>query len=121
MWPPSVTFCTARYVWSQLEINPGKLGAVAQRTYFPSLSRSQIVQNIPLPCASTNRARIVRTSVNGGPAKINFRMLSTDSPENRPDSFCGGSTLDRACVEGGWVEVAAPTALSTLISCEESA
>ena len=57
----------------------------------------------------------------GAPAKINFRMLSTDSPENRPDSFCGGSTLDRARAEQDWVEVPAPMALSTLISCEESA
>jgi hypothetical protein len=30
-------------------LDPGRLGADAQRTYRPSLSRSQSVQNIPLP------------------------------------------------------------------------
>src|SRR5438105_15882795 len=80
-----------------------------------------MVQNIPLPSASTKRAMIVRTSGNGAPAKINFRMLSTDSPENRPDSLCAGSTLDGGCVEGDCVAVAAPTTLSTLPSCEKSA
>src|SRR6516165_1291435 len=51
-----------------------------------------------LRCDSTNRAMIVSVSDRGDPAKISFKMLSTDSLEMRPDSFCTGSTLGRICV-----------------------
>jgi hypothetical protein len=40
---------------------------------------------------------IVRTSDRGDPARINFRMLSTDSLEKRADSFCACSTIDENC------------------------
>src|SRR6516162_10662624 len=38
---------------------------------------------------------IVSTSGSGDPAKINLRILSTDSPEKRPVWFSVGSTLGR--------------------------
>jgi hypothetical protein len=37
---------------------------------------------------------MVSTSDSGDPARINLKMLSTESPEKRADSFCPGSTLD---------------------------
>ena len=40
---------------------------------------------------------IVSTSASGEPEKINLRMLSTDSLEKKPDSFCAGSTPDSIC------------------------
>ena len=38
-----------------------------------------MVHNVPLPWDSTNRAMIVSTSDKGDPARINLRILSTDS------------------------------------------
>src|SRR5258708_19502016 len=40
---------------------------------------------------------IVGTSASGEPEKINLRILSTDSLEKKPDSFCAGSTPDSIC------------------------
>jgi hypothetical protein len=52
---------------------------------------------------------MVSTSDKGDPAKINFRMLSTDLLENKSDSLRVGSTLDGACTEGDCVVVVALT------------
>src|ERR1700758_5612581 len=41
---------------------------------------------------------IVRTSGSGAPAKINFKMLRTDSLEKSPNSLCAGSTVGGVCV-----------------------
>jgi hypothetical protein len=41
---------------------------------------------------------IVSTSGRGDPAKINFRILSTASVENKPGSFCDRSTLVSICM-----------------------
>src|SRR5580658_7263585 len=40
---------------------------------------------------------IVNTSDNSEPARINFRMLRTDSLEKRADSFCARSSFGRSC------------------------
>jgi hypothetical protein len=42
---------------------------------------------------------IVSTLGNGDPARINFKMLSTDSLEKRSDPFCGDSILERPSTE----------------------
>src|SRR5580704_2653532 len=55
-----------------------------------------MVHNVPLPCDSTNPAIIVNTSDNSDPARINFRMLRTESLEKKPDSFCSGSSFGRS-------------------------
>src|SRR5579862_9675461 len=62
---------------------------------FPSSSGSQIVQNVPCPCDSTNRAMILSTSGSGEPAKINFSRLRTVSIENSPALCSDGSSRDR--------------------------
>src|SRR6202167_5548427 len=77
--------------------NPGRLGAAAQCRYFPPVSGSQIVQDIPLPLDSTNRAMIVSTSDNSDPARIKFRMLRTDSLEKKPDAFCARPSFGSCC------------------------
>jgi hypothetical protein len=57
-----------------------------------------------LPWDSTNWAMIVSTSGKGDPAKINFKMLRTESLEKSPVPFCAGSTLASSskedCVDG---------------------
>src|ERR1700739_560735 len=68
-------------------MNPFRLGAAAQLSWRPSLSGSQMVHNVPSPRDSTSRAMIVSTSAKGAPARINRRMSSTDSEENKPGSF----------------------------------
>src|SRR5579862_7049017 len=76
-------------------LNPGRLGAAAQRSWLPSSSGSQIVHKAPLPSDSTNCAMTVSTSGNGDPAMINLRMLSTDSMEESADPLCSVSTFGR--------------------------
>lgn len=56
-----------------------------------------MVHNVPSPRDSTNRAMIVSTSDSGDPARINFKMSSTDSLEKRPGSSCARSTRDSIC------------------------
>ena len=46
-----------------------------------------MVQNVPLPCDSTSRAMIASNSDRGAPARINRKMLSTDSEERRPGTL----------------------------------
>src|SRR5215469_6038983 len=75
-------------------LNPGRLGAAAQRSSFPSWSESQIVHHMPSACDSTNCAMFVRTSDRGEPANIDFSRLRTDSMENKPDSFSAGPPRD---------------------------
>jgi hypothetical protein len=41
----------------------------------------------------------VSTSDKSDPARINFRMLRTDSLEKKPDSFCAPSGFGRSCAE----------------------
>src|ERR1700685_2992655 len=40
---------------------------------------------------------IVSTSDNSDPARINLKMLRTDSLEKKPASFCAPSTFGRSC------------------------
>src|SRR5882724_5514394 len=81
-------------------MNPGRLGAAAQWSSFPSSSGSQIVQDMPSACDSTNWAMFVRTSDRGEPAKINFCRLRTDAVENSPDSCSGGPSRDKTFAGG---------------------
>ena len=89
-------------------LNPGRLGAAAQCSSFASSSGSQIVQNMPSACDSTNSAMFLRTSDSGQPPKINFCRSRTDAVENSPDpcsrrplrdrTFAGGSiALSMSC------------------------
>src|SRR5579862_3760715 len=75
-------------------MNPGRLGAAAQWSSFPSSSGSQIVQDRPSACDSTNCAMFARTSDRGEPAKINFCRLRMDSVENSPNSCSDGASRD---------------------------
>src|SRR5579863_1665253 len=80
----------------RLAANPGRLGAAAQWRCFPSASGSQMVHKVPLPLDSTNWAMIVNTSGNWDPARINFKMLRTESLEKKPVPFSVPSTLGGA-------------------------
>src|SRR5215468_8858103 len=83
-------------------LNPGRLGAAAQCSSFASSSGSQIVQNMPSACDSTNSAMFVRTSDRGEPAKINFCRLRTDAVEKSPDS-CSLCPLRDTILAGGTI------------------
>src|SRR5262249_36061497 len=65
-----------------------------QLSCFPSSLGSQMVQKESLPWDSTNRATMVSISERGDPAKINFRMSSTDSLENCSAWLCVVSSFD---------------------------
>jgi hypothetical protein len=58
-----------------------------------------MVHNVPSPRYSTKPAMIASTSDSSDPARINLRMLRTDSLEKKPDSFCARSTFGRSCVD----------------------
>jgi hypothetical protein len=75
-------------------MNPGRLGAAAQWSSFPSWSGSQIVQDMPSACDSTNWAMFFRTSDRGEPAKINCCRSRTDAVENRLDWRAARASCD---------------------------